>query len=99
MDENLAELLKAIKNDWALVDESDSDNFYILVNSDREEHPKFKPFKSYVDQIESEGLIIFEPSRSDAKNKKREYSEFFGEVSPVPLVYFYKLTAKGEKYT
>ena len=76
MDENLAELLKAIKNDWALVDESDSETFYILVNSDREKHPRLKPLKSYVNQIENEGLIVFEPSRSDAKVRNENILSF-----------------------
>lgn len=99
MNENLARLLQAIGSDWALVDENDSDEHYILVNSDRDEHPDLKPSKSYVEELEKEGFIVFEPNKSDPKNKEREYSEFLGEVSPVPLVYFYELTEKGAKYT
>jgi hypothetical protein len=99
MDENLHLLLQAIQSDWALVDEKDSDKHYILVNNDRDEHPDLKPLKSYIKELELEDLIAFEPNKSDALDKVREYSEFFGEISPVPFVYFYKLTEKGGKYT
>jgi hypothetical protein len=99
MGENLSVLFNAIKDDWALVDESDADEYYVLVNADRDEYPDLRPSKSSIEKLEQDGFISFEPTKSDSKNKVREYSEFLGEVNPIPLVYFYKLTDKGAEYT
>ena len=53
-------LLDAIKADWALVDDSDDDDFYLLVNEDRDEHPTLKPGKALVRSLEDDGYLEFD---------------------------------------
>ena len=89
-------LLDAIKADWALVDDSDDDDFYLLVNEDRDEHPTLKPGKALVRSLEDDGYLEFDEARSDARGQAREFMEMFGEPEPVPWVFFFRVTGKGQ---
>ncbi len=91
----LPELLEAIDNDWAVCDNSDSDEHMTLVNADRVEHPTLHPPKALFEELEAEGLVRFDPAKSTAKGKPREYMEFLDEQVPDPFVYFYVLTGSG----
>lgn len=93
----VVELLEAIEADWALCDEKDEDQHMILVNEDRDEHQSLRPQKSLVRELEAEGYLQFDESKSDPKNKRREYMEFLDETIPVRFVYFYTVTDKGRE--
>jgi len=91
------ELIQAIDADWAFCDKSDDDNYFVLINEDRDEHPSLKPQKSLIQKMESEGYIWFDEKRSDSREKERGYMEFLDEFEPVWLVFFYKVTGRGRE--
>jgi hypothetical protein len=55
-----------------------------------------KPLKVLIKELETQGFIQFDETRSDPKGKKREYMEFLDETIPVRFVYFYEITSKGK---
>jgi len=94
----LPELLKAIDNDWAVCDYSDSHEHMTLVNADREEHPTLRPPKALIEELEAEGLVRFDAERSTPKGTQREYMEFLDITVPEPFVYFFLLTNSGRDF-
>ena len=104
MDEQTSEIiavLKALDEDWAIVDEYPDEDFLVLVNESRMVMEDFFPKKTLVQMIEDQGLI------KDSGTKRRPKPETFSYFAPdaddtikeftsqIPHVYFYKLTAKG----
>lgn len=92
----IAELLQAIETGWSLCDEKDTDDFMVLVNESRTEHPSLKPLKSLVKELEMQGYLSFDEVKSDPKNKSREFMDFLGDKIPIQLVYFFTVTSKGK---
>jgi hypothetical protein len=86
------EILSALDDGWALVDDADELNYMLLVNEDRDERDDLKPLKSLVSKMEDEGLI-----EDNDKPTKRRYMEIFGRVKPIPSVYMYIVTQKGKE--
>lgn len=93
----ILELFDAIEADWALCDENDDDEHLVLVNEDRDEHPTLKPLKSLVQSLEVDGYLQFDESKSDSKEKQREYMNFFNQIVPIPFVYCYQVTDKARE--
>ncbi len=93
----LAQVAKAIDDDWAFTDKDDDEPYFVLVSESRTEHESFRPDKKAIQLFEAEGLIEFCHMRSDPKTKEREYMEFLDETLTVPFVYFYAVTDKGRK--
>ena len=92
------QLFEAIKGDWALTDENDTDSFMVLVNMDRDKREDLKPPKTLISQLEAEGFIEMDIERSNSRGSQREVLDFLGESTPIPLVYLYKITEKGMKF-
>ena len=94
----IIELFEAIKADWAICDDNDEDEHMVLVDEDRDEHPTLQPPKSLIYKLESEGYIQLDTTMSDPKGKEREYMNFMDKMVPVPFVFFYKITHKGNAF-
>lgn len=86
MDEQTSEIiaiLKALDEDWAIVDEYPNEDYLVLVNESRMVMEGFFPRKALVQIMEDQGLI------KDSEKKRRS------KPGQIPYVYFYKLTDKG----
>ena len=84
MDEQTSEIiavLKALDEDWAIVDDYPNEDYFVLVNESRMVMEDFFPKKALVQMIEDQGLI------KDSETKRRS--------KQIPHVYFYTLTPKG----
>ncbi|MBX7170304.1 MAG: hypothetical protein K1X72_05050 [Pyrinomonadaceae bacterium] len=94
-------VLKAISQDYSLVDESSEVDFLICVNENREELD-FYPKKKLVQEMENSGLIENRDKQGSAKREnyvyfegnpiKKEWKEITEEGS---IVYLYEITQKG----
>ncbi|WP_041598567.1 hypothetical protein [Hahella chejuensis] len=94
-DKIIVNLLRAIDKDWAVCDDSDEDDFMVLVNESRDVHKRLRPPKELVTELEEKGFIKIDEKRSSPKGSNREYWEIMGEKRPVPIVYMYTVTPKG----
>src|SRR5215467_1518943 len=92
------QLFEAIEGDWALTDENDADTHMVLVDMDRDKREDLKPSKMLVSQLEAEGFIELDIARSDSRGSQREFLDFLGKRTPIPLVYLYKITEKGMQF-
>lgn len=88
----MLEVIASINNDWALCDDNDDDEFMTLVDSNRMIREDLKPPKILVQEMEQEGLIV-----TDDEYGEREYMDIFGEQKPIPFVYLYIVTNKGNE--
>lgn len=94
-------ILKALSQDYALVDESSDIDFLIFVNENREELD-FYPKKKLVQEMENLGLIENRDKQGSAKREnhvyfegnpiKKEWKEITEEGA---IVYLYGITQKG----
>ena len=91
-------LIEAIDNDWAVCDDNDEDDFMVLINEDREELEELKPLKKLVSVMEEEGLILLDNERSDSRDAKREFDDYFDEIVPIPFVFMYNITKEGRTF-
>lgn len=98
---DIALVLKALSQDYALVDESSDVDFLVFVNESREELD-FYPKKKLVQEMEQSELIENSDKQGSAKREnhvyfegnpiKREWKEITEEGS---IVYLYRITQKG----
>lgn len=93
----IVELFEAIEADWALCDDRDEDKHLVLVNESRDEHQSLRPLKKIVLELEEKGYLKFDESKSDSKQKERVYMHILDQRTPIPFVYFYKVTEKGRE--
>ena len=96
-----AAVLKALTEDWALVDEGPEIDFLVFVSEGREELD-FYPKKSFIGMMESSGLI--ENSDKQGSSVRQPYTYYEGgpsvwkEVTVAgPIVFEYRVTQKGRK--
>jgi hypothetical protein len=64
-----------------------------LVDNNRMIREDLKPLKTFVKEMEQKGLIV-----TDDYYEEREYMDIFGEQKPVPFVYIYRVTKKGDAF-
>jgi hypothetical protein len=96
-----AVVLKALVSKWSLVDETPEIDFLLLVNEDREELD-FYPKKSLVRMMEQSGLIE-DVNPASSLRETSVYYEGDGSgwkeiTKPGPIVFDYRVTAKGQRY-
>lgn len=91
--EIMLEVIESINSDWALCDNHDEDDFMTLVDSNRTTKEDLKPLKTLVKLMEDEGLIV-----TNYDYDKREYMKLLGEMYPIPFVYMYTITKKGDAF-
>ena len=96
-----AAVLKALTEDWALVDKDPEIDFLVFVSENREELD-FYPKKSFVGMMESAGLI--ENSDKQGSSVRQPYTYYEGgdsvwkEVTVAgSIVFDYRITQKGRK--
>lgn len=103
MDEQTADIiaiLKALDEDWALVDDYPNEDYLVLVNESRMEMEDFFPKKALVTMMADQGLIKDKPT---TRPEPETFSSFVLHedgrteevIQPVPHVYFYEVTSKG----
>ena len=99
-----AKILKALNEDWALVDYADNIDFLVLVSEDREELD-FYPKKKLVKQLERSGLIVNLDPKSSAARQPETYwegdssSEEWKEITEAGIIVCqYKVTAAGSAF-
>ena len=98
----IATILKAINDDWAVVDETDEFDFLVFVNEDRLE-PEFQPKKELLKEIVQLGLLI---NRDKGSAVRENYVHYEGNkdgdlkeiTQPGSIVYSYRVTAKGQQF-
>jgi len=96
--------LRALQEDWMLVDDFPDKDFLVLVNMDREVMENFYPKKDLIQKMEMQGLI--KNHEDEYGNQPKTYSYWFtradGTVKKVvkhnPHVYYYRLTRKGKEF-
>ena len=86
---NYQKVFNAIKKGLVFSDEKDEDDFFVLVDENRE-LDEFKPEKRLVKEMEDNNLI-----EAIEKETKREYIKFEGKKRPFPLISIYVITDKG----
>jgi len=100
---DMIKTLKALQEDWMLVDDFPDKDFLVLVNIDRDVMENFYPKKDLILNMERQGLI--KNYEAAYGHQPEAYSYFVthsdGKTEEVvrhnPHVYFYKLTDKGEE--
>jgi len=95
-----AAVLKALAEDWDLVDNAPEIDFLIFVSEDREELD-FYPKKSFVAMMERSGLIENPDNGSSVHDTytyyERDDSVWREVTESGPIVFQYKITPKGRK--
>jgi hypothetical protein len=103
MDEQTTDIiaiLKALDEDWALVDEYPNEDYLVFVNESRMEMEGFFPKKELVKMMADQGLIN---DSSTTGPQPETFSYFVMDeegrteevIQPTPHVYFYELTREG----
>jgi len=103
MDEQTADIiavLKALDEDWALVDDYPDEDYLIFVNESRMEMEDFFPKKALVTLMADQGLINDDsnpPSQPETLSYFMTHEDGRTEevIEHGPHVYLYKLTPKG----
>lgn len=102
---NIIAVLRALDEDWAAVDEKDEDDFVIFVDESRDVMEDFYPKKEFIREMERLGFL--EDTEKDSRPAERETGTYYQKDEPDgewtafteshPIVYFYKITKKGQE--
>lgn len=88
-NDDYQKVFRAIKEGLVFSDEKDEDDFFVLVDENRD-LDDYQPKKSLIEEMESKDLI-----NPISKETKRKYFNFIGEKRPISLISIYEITDKG----
>lgn len=98
--EDIIAVLRAVDEDWSVIDRTDKEDFMVLINASRNEKEGFRPKKNLIKEIENLGYISkFEDSYRGMpilQKPGEEYTEWEEIPDSAWTIHFYEVTTKGK---